>query len=186
MTSSRLLAALALTAFVGVTACSSEPEPDAAPADAGAAEAPPQGMNPEMMALMQEAQEIQQELAPIQNEAMQDEALARQLADLQERIETAMRAESPELFTQMEALEAEFMAAQEAGDQELAQETAMKAQGVQMELQALHRSVLERPEIQGPIDSFEEAQRERMIAIDPEAGALMDRLDEIIAELQGP
>jgi hypothetical protein len=46
--------------------------------------------------------------------------------------------------------------------------------------------VLERPEIREPIEAFEEAQRARMIEIDPEAGELMDRMDEILAEMATP
>ena len=46
--------------------------------------------------------------------------------------------------------------------------------------------MLERPEILEPIEAFQEAQRARMIAIDPQAGEIMDRLDEIFASLQMP
>jgi hypothetical protein len=127
MKSRTLLAALALLTFGGVTACAGDAEPDPAP-DAGQA-LPQQQMDPEAMALMTEAQQIQQQLQPIQQQAMQDEALAGRLADLQTRIEAAMREENPDVFEQMEAFEADFMAAQEAGDQERAQAIAMEAQG---------------------------------------------------------
>jgi hypothetical protein len=184
MKSSTNLIALTLIAFAGLTACNGDAEPDPAP-DAGQA-LPQQQMDPEAMALMTEAQQIQQQLQPIQQQAMQDEALAGRLADLQTRIEAAMREENPDVFEQMEAFEADFMAAQEAGDQERAQAIAMEAQGTQQEIQSLQQTVLERPEIREPIEAFEEAQRARMIEIDPEAGELMDRMDEILAEMATP
>jgi hypothetical protein len=184
MKSRTLLAALALLTFGGVTACAGDAEPDPAP-DAGQA-LPQQQMDPEAMALMTEAQQIQQQLQPIQQQAMQDEALAGRLADLQTRIEAAMREENPDVFEQMEAFEADFMAAQEAGDQERAQAIAMEAQGTQQEIQSLQQTVLARPEIREPIEAFEEAQRARMIEIDPAAGELMDRMDEILAEMGMP
>lgn len=143
-----------------------------------------QQMDPETMALMNEVQELQQRLQPIQQEAMQDEALNAQLQDLQARVEAAMRDENEELVEQMESLEEDFMAAQGEGDQERVQQIAMEAQQLEMEMQALQGQILEQPELQEELDAFQEAQRERMIEIDPEAGDLMDRLEEIYAELQ--
>ena len=76
------------------------------------------------------------------------------------------------------------MAAQSEGDQERVQQIAMEAQQLEMEMQALQGQILEQPELQEELDAFQEAQRERMIEIDPEAGELMHRLEEIYAELQ--
>lgn len=188
MTISKTLAALALVTLLGLPACGGEdpaPTPDASEAAPGTM-APPEGMDGEMMALMVEAQEIQQRLMPVQQEAMQDEALAAQLDDIQLRVETAMRDENPELLEEMERLEADFAAAQESGDQERVQAIVTEAQAFEADLQALQESVLARPDIREPIDDFEAAQRARMIEIDPEAGELMDRLDEIMVALQMP
>lgn len=183
------LAAVALFAFGGLMACGgdAEPEPESAPPEAEEqpdAAAPQQQMDPEAMALMGEAQQIQQQLAPIQEEAMQDEALSTQLESLQQQVETAMREENSELFDQMEQLQEDYTAAQEDGDQERAQEVGTELQGLSMELNALQSSVLEQPELAGQIEEFEAAQRARMIEIDPEAGELMDRMDEIFEELE--
>lgn len=194
MTSRTRWMALALTALFGLSACSGDAEQDAFPDAPGQEQmtpgqeqaAPGQTMDPEAMALMMEAQQIQQELAPVREEAMQDEALAIRMSEIQESIETAMRTENPQAFERMEAFEADFVAAQEAGDQERVQEIGTEAQEVQMELQALQQSVLERPEIRDSIEEFEAAQRERMIEIDPEAGERMDRIDEILAEIGTP
>ncbi len=188
---SKTIAAMALIAAFGITACNGDTDPDMPPPETGAEQPAPeqpqqqqQQMDPEAMALMTEAQELQQRLAPVEQEAMQDEALSSQLEQIQDQVETAMRDESPELFERMEQLEAEFMAAQEAGDDQRAQEIGMEAQGIEAELQALQQDVLERPDIRGPIDEFEEARRTKMIEIDSEAGEIMDRLEEIFAEMQ--
>jgi hypothetical protein len=186
MKTSHTLAALSLVLLLGMTACNGE-DPDQ-PADGTGAvpgtTAPQQDMDPEMLSLMMEAQELQMRLQPIQAEAMQDEGLAAQLEEIQQRVESAMQDENPELFERMQQLESDFMAAQEAGDQERVQEVTMEAQGLEGDLQALQSSVLDRPDIREPIDSFEAAQRARMIEIDPEAGDMMDRLDEIVAAMQ--
>jgi hypothetical protein len=186
----KALAALALIGLVGVTACD-DSETERAPMGEGAEQAAPmpgqgQEMDPETMALMSEVQELQQRLQPIQEEAMQDQELNVQLQDLQQRVETAMRQEAPELLDRMDGLEEDFMAAQADGDQERVQEIAMEAQGVEMEIQAVQSQVLEQPELQESLDAFQAAQRERMNEIDPEAGAMLDRLEEIYAELQIP
>jgi hypothetical protein len=193
MTKKKAWMAMALVAALGVAGCGDDDGIDQPPADQqpAAEQAQPgapgaqQEMDPEMMALMTEAQEIQQRLAPIQEEAMQDEELSNQLEALRDRIETAMREEAPELFERMDEFEDEFMAAQEAGDQERAQEIGMEAQGVEMELQSIQQTVLARPEIDQAIEDFESAQRERMLEIDEEAAELMDRMDEIQAEMEG-
>lgn len=146
----------------------------------------PQGqMDPEAMALMVELQELQARLGPIHNEAMESEALAAQLDQIQTQVDVAMREADPELFERIDRFEAEFDEAQEAGDQERIQALSMEAQGVQAELQALQADVLDRPEIRGPIEDFEMAQRARMIEIDPEVAELLERIDEVLAELQG-
>lgn len=188
----KTLAVLVPLVLLATSACEGDTDTESAPADtdpAAEAEAPQQQqqqqqMDPEAMALMGEAQELQQQLAPIQEEAMQDEALAAQLQELQERVQAAMRDENPELLERMDELEADFMAAQESGDQERVQEVGMEAQTVQSELQALQSAVLEDPELSASVQAFEDAQRERMIEIDPEAGELIDRLDEIFEELE--
>lgn len=173
-------------------ACGGEDEPaaDATPDQAGTEQAPPTGegsaqgqLDPEMMERLMEVQELQQRLGPIEQEAMQDPELTAQLENIQEQVDTAMRAENAELFDRLDELEAEFMEAQEAGNQERAQEISEEAQGMQAELQQIQQQVLEDSDIQSEIEDFEDARRARMLEIDPEAGELMDRIDEIMEEL---
>lgn len=182
----QFLAAFLLPALFVVAGCDGENDVEQPPTGEEMEQSAPMGgqnMDPEMMARMMQAQEIQQQLQPIRDQAMQDPELAAELTELQERIETAMREEGGELFEQMEAFEADYLAAQEAEDDERAQAIGMEAQGVQMELQAIQESVLNRPDIQEDVEAFEEHQRTVMLEIDPEAGELMDELDQILAEL---
>lgn len=106
-----------------------------------------------------------------------------QLEALQDRIDEALRGVAPDAMAAMEDFQAEFAAAQEVGDQATMERIQGEAQVAQTELQQAQQEVLSRPEIVAAIDSFEEAQRSRMLELDPEAGDLMDRLDAIMEEL---
>lgn len=178
---------LTLTVLMGATACD-RPEEVEEPGEAGdpAAEQPvmpQQEMDPEMMQQITEIQQIQQRLEPIQQEALQDEELAAQLASLQTRVTAAMQEESGEALARMESLQEEMAVAQEAGDEERMQALMMEGQSLQQELQAAQAEVMARPEISEPVEEFEAAQRARMIEIDPEAEELLERFDELVATL---
>jgi len=179
-----LFSVLALAAVVAVAACDRD-DPGADGANAAAVQQAPPGMDmdPEMMQLVMEMQTIQQELAPIQEAALEDEALAGQLVSLQTQVETAMRTEDPALMDRIAEIEAELMAAHESGDDERMQAVSIEAQGIQQRIQVMQASVLERPEIRQPIEAFEAAHRARMIEIHPEAEALLARADQIMERL---
>lgn len=174
---------LALTLSVGAAACdgtqegeSVEPGPDAQPGMQ-------QEMDPEAMGQMIEIQQIQQRLEPVSRQALQEEDLAEDMLAVQTRIEAAMREENAELVDRMESIRQELVAAQQSGDQEQVQEIMTNAQTVQAEFQALQAEVFEQPEIREAVEEFEAAHRQRMIEIDPEVEALLDRLDELVADL---
>lgn len=186
MDTTRFLGTLALTLLVAAAGCNDTDEVDRDEEAAGATEQsvmPQPEMDPETMEQVMEIQEIQNQLQPAQQEALQDEELASRLEALQERIEAAMREQNPQAVERMNTLRDEMAAAQEAGDQERLQALMTEAQGIQEEVQALQASVLERPEIREQVEEFEAAYRERMIEIDPEAEPLLDRMDELIANL---
>lgn len=193
MNSKKRISTLALASLFALAACGGD---DASSADTsagqeGQAAADPsapgmmgQEMDPEMMALMMEAQQLQEELSPIQQQAMESGELASQLEALQTRVETAMREANPELFQQMDELESDFMAAQEEGDEARIQEVGMQAQGVQMQLQQAQQALVDRPDIREAIDAYQEAQRAAMIQIDADSERIMDRLDEIMEQIE--
>ncbi len=174
---------MAVALLVGAAACDEPNEDEAGAAPAGQETIPPQQpMNPELMAQVMEVQQLQAELEPIQMQALEDEALASRLAELQGRIEAAMRAENGPMIDRMVALQGEIAAAQQTADQEAMQGLMMEAQTLQPQLQALQQSVMQRPEIRESVESFEAAHRARMIEIDPEAGEMLDRMDELMAD----
>jgi hypothetical protein len=179
----KLYGALAVMLLTGVAACDrSDGMSDADSASFDEA-LMPQGMDPATMQLVMEIQTIQQQLEPTQQAALQDEALASQLEVLQARVDAAMREENAEAVDRMERLRAELDEVAASGDQERMQMLMMEGQVLQQEMQVIQAAVFERPDIRGPIEEFEAAHRARMIQIDPEAGALIDRMEELIAQL---
>jgi chromosome segregation ATPase len=183
MTISRI-SALAAIPLLLIAACGDGQEPAADEADAAAAFSPFGDMDPAAAAAMAELQEIHQRLQPIHQEAMQDAAMSAQFSEIQATVEGAMRADEPELFERIEKLQAEVRTAQESGDAGRMQEIAMESQGIEMEVRAAEASIVSRPDVQAQIESFEQNLRERMIAIDSEAGDLLDRSQELQDELQ--
>ncbi len=176
--------AFSLAALLALGACGGEDAPQTLPPSAApGADAMGQDMDPEMMALIGELQELQQQLGPIQDQVMQDPELQRHLEEVRDQVDQAMRADNPELLDRMSSLEAEFVAAQEAEDQARMQELGMQAQAMEMELRQAQEAVLSRPDIQERIEAFEAEQRAKMLEIDPEAGSMMDRMDEIVERL---
>lgn len=182
----KFYATLILLVLTGAAACDRSERADVNDEAAGGAEQPvlpQQEMDPETMQQMMEIQQIRQELEPIQQEALQDEALASRLESIQLQIETAMRSEDSEVVDRMDRLRDEMARAQAAGDQERMQALMGDAEELQQEVQALQAAVFERPEIRQSVEEFEAANRARMIEIDPQAEALLDRMDELMAGL---
>lgn len=170
-----------------LTACGGD-DPDAAAGAAAPAEqaAPgaPQEIDPDLMVLMTEAQELQTRIAPARDQALDDPELASHLNELQDRIQAQLRESSGELVDEMEGLEAEFESAQAAGDEERMQEIAMQAQMVQMQLQSAQEEIIGRQDIRDDIEAFEARHRQVMLEIDPELEEALDRLEEIMERLQ--
>jgi hypothetical protein len=183
MQKARLYGTLVLGLFVGVVACDRPDEDAVTDEEALRALLEDPGMDPETMAYITEIQELQQRIEPVQQEALQDEALAGQLVAIQRRIETSMRAEDQELFSRIDRFQDDIAAAEAAGDQQRLQALMVQAQGIQLEVEALQAKVLQRPDIREPLEAFETAHRARMIEIDPAVEPLLARVDELMANL---
>jgi hypothetical protein len=168
MRKTKVFGTLALGLLVGMAACDGADEMEAEAAAEEQALMPEQEMDPEMMAKVMEIQELQQQLEPVQRQALEDEALAAQLEALQLRIDASMREAGPEVFERIDRFQEEVAAAEAAGDQERMQTLMVQAQGIQQEAQALQAMVFERPEIRAAVEEFEAAHRAKMIAIDPD------------------
>lgn len=185
MTDSRKLMALVLFGLLAAAAC--DPGSDASPEGAdGDRPALQQQQGSGSMMLMLEMNQLQQRLEPIRQRAMQDEELVRHAEELRARLDSTLRDENAELLERMEALRTSFIAAREAGDAERADEIGRQAQDAQAEIEARQQGILDRPEIRAAIEAFQEAQRAKMIEIDPDAREMLARLEEIGAQADRP
>jgi hypothetical protein len=183
MNKTKLYGTLALALLAGAAACDRSAGNDGDGQGLRTAEQAPmaeQAMDPQIMASVMEIQQLQAELEPIQRQALEDEDLARQLEALQLQVETAMREEGSELFGRIDAFQDEMAAAEAAGDQERMQSLMMQAQEIQQEVHSLQVAMFQRPEISEPFERFEAAHRARMIELDPKAGELIDRIDQLM------
>lgn len=146
----------------------------------------PSQLPPEAQALIAEMQELQSELQPIQQEAMQDPEIQAAQRDLGARIQTAMVEADPATPARLERLEelmAEAQAARAAQDQAAMTEIVTEARGLEQQLQAAQAAVIQSPEIAPQVEAFEARLLERMTEIDPDAGAMIERARELDAKL---
>ncbi len=140
----------------------------------------------QLQAWYMELQQIQQQLAPVQQEVLEKPSIQAQQEELGELVQQAMEEEDPEVpqhMQRMQALEQEAVQAREAGDEQKLQELAAAAQEIQAHLMTAQAKALERPAIAARLEAFQDELRGEMIKLDPEAEALLDRHDELEAKL---
>ncbi|TVR55588.1 MAG: hypothetical protein EA421_06010 [Gemmatimonadales bacterium] len=141
----------------------------------------------EVQELLSEAQATQQRLATIHEQAMTgSETLQAKQVELREMMDDAMRAVEPDIDQHMERmgqLEQEAMAAQQTQDEGRLQALMAEAQSLAGRLQAAQAQAMESPEVQEEMESFEEDLIAEMTRLDPETPELLERLEELAAEL---
>lgn len=151
----------------------------------------PADLPPEAQEIMVELRQIQTQLEPIQQQALQDPELQTEQQDLGQRIQTAMvevDPATPEHMARLQELVTEAQAAQAEQDAEAVNEIMTEAQGLQERLQEAQSVALERPEIAPRLEAFQERLQSKMVEIDPESEPLITRaqeLDERLAEIIG-
>lgn len=143
--------------------------------------------------LMAEFQEKQVRLQGIQQQALEgSEELQEREAELEEWIESEMRAIEPDMDSlsgRLEAMEAEAQTAQASQDQERLQEIMAEAQGTVSRLQTAQMQVLERDDVQEELEQYQNALLDEMKSLDPEVDQLVERLEElamVLQSMQGP
>lgn len=150
--------------------------------------APPQPELPEeVQAWISEIEQLQAQLAPVQQEALQDEEIQAQQEALGAEVEAAMQAIDPELAIlgdRMDQLQAEAEAAQEEGDMEKLQGLSQEAGQIQQRFQAVQGQVLERPEIAEKVESFQDNLQSKMVEIEPEAAVMLERFEELASRIE--
>ncbi len=153
---------------------------------------PQQDVPDEVQEMMEEFQEMQQRFMQIQSQVLQmNPELQERQAAIGDLVNEAMAELNPaaeEQVSRLQQLEQEAAMAQQEEDMERLQELINEAQGLQAELQAAQAQALEQDHVQQEIDSFQDDLLDEMIEMDPEAGQILDRLDELAQQLgaQGP
>lgn len=146
----------------------------------------PNQLPPEVQQAIMELQQIQAQLQPIQAQVLADPEIQAEQAALGEEIQSAMAEANPAVpqhMARLQELAGDAEAAQSSQDEGRMNEILQEAQGLEMQLQQAQQQALQRPEIAPRIEAFQEKIEARMLAVNPEAGALMERLGELQTQL---
>jgi hypothetical protein len=139
------------------------------------------------MALMTQLQAIDQVLAPVREQAMQDPEMQAREQEIIQQLDAAMESIAPGIGgmqARFDSLRAEYGAAQEAGEQERIQSLGGELQMLQVSIQETQSQALQQEDVASAIDAMREDLFTRMRAIDPGADSLLNRAEEVMAELE--
>jgi len=165
-----------------------------APAMAVAQEqVPAQQPSPEVQQKVAEMQQLEQQLAPVQAEALQDPTLQQAQAELNQALIAAMMEGGAEVqadLQRVETIQPELAAAQESGDQEQLGRLVHEAQALQDRLGQAQMLALQEPALAAQAEQFQTQLRARMVEIEPQSEAMLERLaalqSEVLEAMQGP
>jgi chromosome segregation ATPase len=146
-----------------------------------------QGPPPEVQEMMAEMQQIQARLLPLQERALEDEALLTQRDETTAAVRSAMIAIDADIGTALDRLEEmmrEMAAAQQASDMETIVALNQEAQELQPRIAAVQGEALAQPEVAERIEAFQAHLQARMIELDPEARSLFERRDDLDRRLR--
>lgn len=160
------------------------------PAAIGAQQAQPETQaisEDEVDALVAEYQQVHYQLEDIQREALQDPELGSIQEQLGSRIRQAMESHDPsipERIARAEALEAELVSAQQAGDIERLQALIAEVEQIERHFITVQQTVITEPAIAGDIVSFQTRLEQKMGELDPGAAALIARFKELETRIE--
>lgn len=146
----------------------------------------PSQLPPEAQQAIVELQQLQAQLQPIQAEAMADPEIQSEQQELGTQIQTAMAEADPSVpqhMARLQELASDAEAAQAGDDQARMSEILQEAQVIETQLQQAQQQALQRPEIAPRVEAFQQKLEERMLEVDPNAGALIERMDELQTQL---
>jgi DNA repair exonuclease SbcCD ATPase subunit len=155
-----------------------------APALAQEFPTPPQQELPDsVQRLLEEFREAEERFNLLQDRAMQENPeLQERQVELGEMVREAVVEINPEAQAQMErleALEGEFMAAQQRGDGEAVQALIQEAQQLQSAIESAQAQAFDRDEIREAVDTFQADLMVAMTELDPEAESMLERLQHL-------
>lgn len=143
---------------------------------------PAQEGEPTQRQLITQLQQINKQLQPIRQRAMQDSALLARRDSLVERIRARMKAQSDTTASRVERaeeLQAEMREAQQAQDTARAKKIQGELQGLSRALTAARKKAMKAPEVQEGLQAFQQAVRAKMREISPNADSLLSRADSL-------
>jgi hypothetical protein len=156
--------------------------------------APAPQPSPEVQEWIAEMQQLEQQLAPVQAEALQDPEIQQAQTELNQALVAAMMEGGAEVqadLRRVETIQPELQAAQESGDQEQLGRLVHEAQALQERLGQAQFMALQDPALAAQAERFQTQLRTRMSEIEPRSEAMLDRLaalqQQVIAAMQeGP
>lgn len=137
--------------------------------------------SPEVQGWIVELQELQGRLGPIQEEALQDQALRTEQEEVSLMVQRAI-AENPELSNLSERaadLQTRAQAAVQANDQAQLERIMGEAERLEQQVAAAQTEALARPEIAARAEAFQARLQGRMIEIEPQAEVMLQRFTEL-------
>lgn len=143
----------------------------------------------ERQELTSELQQVNRQLAGIQQRAMQDPELQQEQADTEETVIAAMTELDPEAqekIDRIEELQGEVRAAQEEGDQQEIGSLLQEQRQLQQSLQQTQARAMRQEDVAASIESFRESLVAAMMEVDPQTEELLERQEELQAELTPP
>jgi hypothetical protein len=140
----------------------------------------------EAQQLIMEMQQIQNQLRPMQQEALRDpelqvagDSLGARIREAMEEVEPA----TPDLIERLSELMEELETAQAAQDQERFERAIDEAQEIDQILQLAQAQAIELPDVSARVEAYEARVHRKMISDNPSAEGLLVRLDELSIEL---
>lgn len=183
-----LVVALGLVTMAGLTACGGDGGDDGTSSDT-ASSASAQGLPSAsgQSGAMMEMRQLQKQLSSISEQAMQDTALQQQLQEVRDLINQTVRDMSPEAaqtMDRMDSIRGQLQTAQTQGDTARLRSLIMEAQKLQQALQKYEAKAMQEEDVAAAVKEFQNALRERMREVNPDADSLMDRADSLREEMQ--
>lgn len=139
-------------------------------------------------ALRKELGDIQQRLAAAEQKALADPKVQEMQKELQAKVEAEVKRIDPKFDEKVErltSLQEQLIDAQQTGDEARQQKLIAEAMQLQGELEAAQQKALQSEPIAAAIAAYQELVREKMLAAEPETDKLIERGNAIVLQLQG-
>jgi hypothetical protein len=139
--------------------------------------APP---SPQIQAWLSELKSIQERLAPVEQEALQDPELQEEQEAIGEAVLAAMISADSTVEAKLDRLREIMLEAHGLnGDGARLDALAAEVQAIHPEVERVRAEALTRPEVETKLKAFRKRVQDRMAQIDPESRPLVTRFEEL-------